>query len=164
MTNLVVVLGFAFAVAFFLMFLIARHDQSRKLSAVAKPHAGAIPAVPEDFRHFTKFCTDLCEYLKLEITEITRPEDDEVVIRAVSANPITRVEYLLVGFHVPPETEIAVGKVMEVSDQIVAERISKGILVTPGRFPEAVRGLPELAPMEFIDGQRMGELRGRIIL
>jgi hypothetical protein len=164
MTNLLVALGMAFIVSFFLIFLIARHDREHKRRFASRPGLTAVNAVPADFRLFTKFCTDLCEYLKLEISEISRPADDEIVIRAANANPITRVEYLLVAFHTAPGAEIPVTKVMEISDQIVSERISKGILVSPGHFAESVKGLPEVAPMEFIDGARMAELRKKIIL
>lgn len=163
MENLIVVLIFTFAVSFVLIYFIASHDRRLKQRDALK-HAGQSSGVTPDFRLFTKFCTDLCEYLKLEISDITRPHDDEIVIRAASANPITRVEYIIVGFHVPYHCEVEATKIMEVSEQIVSERISKGIIITTGTIPEAVHTLPELAPMEFIDGEKIVELQGKIVL
>lgn len=163
MINLFYVLVFVFALSFVLIYFIASHDRRMKMRDLAR-HKNDPSGVTPDFRLFTKFCTDLCEYLKLEITDITRPEDDELVIRAQSANPITRVDYILVAFFTPRHLEVEVTKIMEVSDQIVSERLSKGIIVTTGQIPESVKSLPELAPMEFIDGARVEELKKKIIL
>ena len=163
MFNLVIVLILTFAVAFVLIYFIASHDRKLKIK-LDHEHPSDPLDVETDFRRFTKFCMELCEYLKLEISDVTRPQSDEVVIRAANVNPITRVEYLIVGFYVAPHVEIAPTKIMEVSDQIVSERLSKGILITPGFFPESAKCLPELAPMEFIDGTKMNEMKGKIIL
>jgi hypothetical protein len=164
MFNLFVVLFATFVIAFVLIFFIARHDLARKKRSSSSLRDGSAPVTDADFRLFTKFLSDLCEYLKLEVVEMTRPEEFEIVIRAVNANPITRVEYLVVGFYAPESQEIERVKITEVSEQIVSERISKGILVTPGSFPAEVKNLPELAPLEFIDGVKMAEIKGKMIL
>lgn len=163
MFNLVIVLMATFVLAFVLIYFIASHDRKLKIK-LDREHPADPSDVELDFRRFTQFCMELCEYLKLEVTDLTRPQNDEVVIRAANVNPITRVEYLIVGFYVAPHVEIAPTKIMEVSDQIVSERISKGILITPGFFPESAKRLPEIAPMEFIDGTKMTEMKGKIIL
>jgi hypothetical protein len=93
-----------------------------------------------------------------------RPDDDEIVIHAANVNPITRVEYLIVGFLCPEGQDIETGKITEISDQIVSERLSKAIVISPGKFPESLKSLPELAPMEFIDGVKMRELKAKMVL
>jgi len=50
------------------------------------------------------------------------------------------------------------------SDQIVSERISKGILITPALVSEHLKNLPELAPIDFVDGQKFVDLQKKMIL
>lgn len=164
MLNLFVVLIFTFVIAGVLIYFISSHDLARKKRAASAGPARSAASVDADFRSFTKFVSDLCEYLKLEVSEMTRPEEHEIAIRAANVNPITRVEYLVVGFFVPEGQEVERVKITEVSDQIVSERMSKAILVTPGTFPEEAKNLPELAPMEFIDGVKMAEIKGKMVL
>lgn len=159
MFNLVIVLIATFGFALVLIYFIAAHDRSMKkrndLTTASQTGDQELP----DFRLFVKFCTDLCEYLKLEIREITHPIDNEVVITAQNTNPITRVEYLVAGFLLPRHSVLEINRVMELSDQIVSERLSKGIIVTTGRIDrEAALRLPELAPIEFIDGERLEKM------
>lgn len=164
MFNLVIVLIATFGFALVLIYFIAAHDRSMKkrndLTTASQTGDQELP----DFRLFVKFCTDLCEYLKLEIREITHPIDNEVVITAQNTNPITRVEYLVVGFLARSDQEIERVRITEVSEQIVSERLSKGILITTGLFPDAVKNLPELAPLEFIDGKKIAELKSKMVL
>jgi hypothetical protein len=159
MMNLVVVLLGTFALAAVLIYFIAKHDRTTRLRTEAHAKAmGTEPALP-DFREFSKVCMDLCESLKLEISDVSQPAGGEVAIRAASINPITRVEYLIAGFLLPRHSVLETSRVMELSDQIVSERLSKGIIVTTGRVDrEAALRLPELAPIEFIDGGKLEQM------
>lgn len=152
--------------ALLLVYFISAHD--KKLQTQAKAQASADTPSSEDinqaFRQFTKFCVDLCEYLKLEITDFSYEGSNEILIKAESKNPITRVEYLVAGFHLHPSDELNASQVTNVSDQIVSERLSKGMVITTGQIPNSVKSLPELASIEFIDGEKVKELQGKIIL
>jgi hypothetical protein len=162
MENLLIAIGFTFFIAFFLIYLIAKHD--RDFQKKKKQKEESQKQVFESFKHFTKFCTDLCEYLKLDIQDVQTPEAGEVVIRAESANPITRVQYLVVGIEASPDQEIDYGKLREISDMIVSDRLSKGIVITTGKIAEQIHSSLDLAPMEFIDGVKIEELKKKIIL
>lgn len=156
MFNLVVVLFLTFAMAAVLIYFISAHDRrhKKKMDALAALQDG--PEVRTlDFRQFSKICMDLCEHLKLEVTDVAQPMASEIAIRAVSDHPVTRVEYLVSAFHLPRTAVLEIPKILELSDQIVSERVSKAIVITTGRIDPQVRTLPELAPMEFIDGQRL---------
>lgn len=157
MFNLIIVLCLAFTVSLFLIYFIAAHD--RRLAKKNLLYQSNEPA-PEftDFRAFTKACIDLCNGLKLEVTDITTPSVGEVSLRAASSSPITKVEFLICGFLLPTSTVLENHKIMEISDHVVSERISKAIIITTGLFDPQVKNLPELAPMEFVDGKKFSEL------
>lgn len=162
MLNLFVVLVGTFALAIVLIYFIARHDKvlQKKLHNSAK----ADPAEILSFREFSKICVDICEGLKLIITDITQTEMSEVNIRAHSKDPITKVEYLIVGFYCPQAQAIEAQKIMEISDHIVSERLSKGIIMTNGMIDHSLKNLPELAPLEFIDRTRLLALAKELTL
>jgi len=101
---------------------------------------------------------DICENLKLEVEDVTQVDNDEIVVRAITQDPITKVQFLVVGFHLHHSDTIENNKIMEISDQIVSERLSKAIIMTTGKIDPSVKNLPELAPMEFIDGEKLKEL------
>lgn len=150
MFNLVVVLVFTFIVALFLIYLIAKHDRKHKLTVVAStPHAAL------DYRQFSKACLDICEGLKLEITDFAPEGTEQIIIRARSRQPIIQVEYLIVGFWIVPESKVTGTQILEISDQVISERLSKAIIITTGQFEPGVYSLPERAPMEFIDGKKL---------
>ena len=58
-----------------------------------------------------------------------------------------------------PEGALVTGTdVQNFASDIVGERKSKGVIITTGFFAPEVATLPELPPMEFIDGKRLAEL------
>jgi len=157
--NLFIVLIFTFAVALVCIYLISAHDRRLKKKQQQDRHGQ-----PEedqqalDYRQFSKVCMDICEHLKLEVEDVTQMDNDEIIIRATTLNPITKVEFLVIGFHLHHNDTVENNKVMEISDQIVSERLSKGIIMTTGKIDPTIKNLPELAPMEFIDGTKLKEL------
>lgn len=165
MLNLVIVLIFTFVVAFVLIYFISAHDkkltkqQNESLQKESTPDEQR-----KNFRLFTQFCVDLCEYLKLEVTDFSTESDFEILIKAENKNPITRVDYLILGLHLLPNENVSTTVVTSFSDQIISERLSKGILITTGLIPENIKNLPELASIDFIDGKKAKELKGKIIL
>lgn len=159
MFNLVIVLMGTFIVAGILIYFISAHDRRTKLKAEAKARDEGLSTPFLDWREFSKVCMDLCDALKLDIADVSQPSAGEIALRAASRHPITRVEYLVAGFWLSRDALLDNGRIMELSDQIVSERISKGIVVTTGRIDrESALRLPELAPIEFIDGERLAEM------
>lgn len=150
MFNLVIVLFFTLCVALFLVYLIAKHDRKHRLT-----QAASTPQALLDYRQFSKACLDICEGLKLEITDFSQESPEQIVIRARSRQPIIQVEYLIAGFWIQPDTQVTATQILEISDQVVSERLSKAIVITTGIFDPTVYSLPERAPMEFIDGRKL---------
>lgn len=157
MFNLVIVLCFAFAVSLFLIYFIAAHDR-KLVQKNLLPQSDEPKPEFTDFRAFTKACMDLCNGLKLEVTDIATPSSGEVALRAASSSPITKVEFLICGFLLPTTAVLDNQKIMAISDHVVSERISKAIVITTGLFDPQVKNRPELAPMEFVDGKKFSEL------
>jgi len=159
MFNIFIVLILTFAVAIILIYLISSHDRKLKkrkeAARLEEPDDGS-PTI--DFRQFSKICMDICENLKLEIDDVNQLENDELIVRATTADPITQVQFLIVCYYLHKDDTLDNNKIMEISDQIVSERLSKGIIMTTGRIDEAAKNLPEQAPMEFIDGFKLQEL------
>jgi|GEM_PF-857166 hypothetical protein len=157
MFNLVIVLMGTFALSLVLIYFIAAHDRRRVKMELGKAKNDVSTETPlMDFREFNRACQDILEGLKLEINEIANPSGDEVVIRAASINPITRVDYLAVGFYLPKSATLETARIVEVSDQIVSERLGKGLIMTTGMIDKAaIVSQPELAALELIDGERL---------
>lgn len=162
MFNLVVVLIFTFLVAFVLVYFISAHDRKLKMQRAGKPRPYGEEG--NEFKIFAKFCVELCEYLKLEVKDFTQHPPHELTIRAVNVNPITRVEYLVMGLFLTGNDTLDMATLSNFSDQIVSERISKGILITPAAVSEHLKNLPELAPIDFVDGQKFVEWQKKMIL
>ena len=163
MFNLVIVLFVTFAFALFLVYFIAKHD--RKMAMADKIKLNPETQNPEHQRKlFFRFCADLTEYLKLETLDFQQLGANQITIRAEGKNEITRVDYLVVGFFCDAHETVSTSQIMEISDQMVSERIAKGILITSGQFDPAIKSYPELANIEFIAQDRVLELKEKIIL
>lgn len=163
MFNLVIVLCFTFVLALFLVYWISAHD--RQYLAQMKAQNSTLPQDREtEFKIFAKFCVELCEYLKLEVKDFTSHPPHELTIRAVNVNPITRVEYLVMGLFLNSAETLDVATLTAFSDQIISERLSKGIIITPSPISQNLKNLPELAPIDFVDGEKFAELKKKLIL
>jgi len=158
MFNIFIVIIVTFAIALFLIYLISSHDRKLKKRKEAARTEQEGDETAMDFRQFTKICMDICENLKLEIDDVNQLENDELIVRATSSDPITKVQFLIVCYYLHKDDTLDNNKVMEISDQIVSERLSKGIIMTTGRIDNAVKNMPEQAPMVFIDGFKLNEL------
>lgn len=162
MFNLVVVLVFTFILALVLVYFISAHD--KKYKNQSETSKSSTTDIANDFKLFAKFAVDLCEYLKLEVKDFSQHPPYELSIRAENVNPITRVEYLVLGIFTTNTEAIDSTTLTAFSDQIVSERISKGIFITPATISEHLKNLPELAPIDFVDGAKFVELKNKIIL
>lgn len=160
MFNLFIVLIITFIIALILIYLISAHDRRMKDNENAKLYSNTVDShtLNYDFRQFTKICMDICDNLKLDVQEVYQSEGNEIIAKAVSQDPITAVQFLIVGYFLHPQALLESGKIMEISDQIISERISKGIIITSGKIDDTVKLLPELAPITFLDGSKVKEL------
>jgi|APSaa5957512535_1039671.scaffolds.fasta_scaffold222585_2 hypothetical protein len=158
MLNLFIVVIFTFAFAMVLIYFISSHDRKRRQKALKEDASLSTERPSLDFRQFVKMCSELCENFKLEITDIQEVQGSEVIIRAISPHPITKVEYLIVGLYISHLDTVGHHKILAISDQIISERLSKAIVITTADFDPHIKSMPELAPMELIDGTRLMEL------
>ncbi len=103
---------------------------------------------------FEKLAVALLEEMKLDIQERESVENQtDLLVR----NPTPIVGgFLLVRclYTNDPRMIIEATAILEFSNLILQERLSKGILMTTGRLTPDLPGLGELAPIEFIDGDR----------
>lgn len=157
MFNLFVVLILTFIFGLVLIYFISSHDRKLRLEQLKErgSKSSADNEIPIDFRQFTKICTDILENLKLEVQDVQQVDGTEVIMKATTSDPITQVEYLVVCFYLHGDDSVGTYQVQAISDQIISERLSKGIIITSGQIDPAVFALPELASMTFIDGTKM---------
>lgn len=142
---LLVIVG-AVGFGFFLIFLLALADKKAK-SKEAPGHPSLSPS------SFEKACLLIIEGMKLEIDEINKVEETRVDVLARNPTPITGGTYLVHCLHVEPGAVVTAPQILELSNMVVQERLSKGIFITNGRFTADLPGIGELAPIEYIDGE-----------
>lgn len=147
---LLVILG-AVGFGFFLIFLLALSDKKAKL----KEPPGHPSLSPSSFE---KACILIIEGMKLEIDEMNRVGETQVDVLARNPTPITGGTYLVHCLHVEPGAVITAPQILELSNMVVQERLSKGIFITNGHFTAEVPGIGELAPMEYIDKEAFDQL------
>lgn len=160
MAGVLFLIAFSLVVAVVLITFISVHDRKMKQKSSHDPKWMTHSSTGErlDIRQFSKICMDLCEILKLEIINVVQPSADEFVAQAESPHPITRVEFLICGFLLPQDATLDPNRVQEISEQIISERISKGIIITTGKIDLGQMHFSEQAPLEFIDGIRLQSL------
>jgi restriction endonuclease Mrr len=138
----------AIGVGFFLIFLLALADKKKKKTH--PPEENALSPV-----QFKKACVAVIENMKLELEEVAEISDEQLDILAVNPTPIVGSRFLVRCVHLPPEELVRSTEVLEFSNTLVQERLSKGLFITTGRFADDISGLGELAPIEFIYGSAL---------
>lgn len=142
----------AIVTGFSLIFLIALSDKKRRQK---------IPPTQEKQLtqdQFEKACATIIEEMKLTIEEIRRSGEGWLDMIVRNPAPITGGQYLVYCLPADPEQVIGVTEIMELSNRVIQERLSKGIFLTTGRFTPEIPAIGELAPMEFIDGEAFKKL------
>ena len=82
---------------------------------------------------------------------------------ARNPTPITGGQFLIHCLYSDKDAVIGSAEIIEFSNMIVQERLSKGIFITTGRFTGDIPAIGELAPMEFIDGEALRRLVNKYI-
>ncbi|MBI2981950.1 MAG: restriction endonuclease, partial [Deltaproteobacteria bacterium] len=101
--------------------------------------------------------------MKLETVEHEEREN-QIDIIAKNPTPFTGGLLLIRGLLIPSKGIVGLPQILEFSNVVREERLMKGIFVTTGSFSPELGTLAELAPIEFIDGKKLGELREKFHL
>ncbi len=154
MSGMFFIIGFAFIVGFILIFATSFSGQKRD------DGIGAISATQgPSFERYVRICSDIVEALKLEIDGIETTESEQTLdIYAHSPAEITGVNYIIHAAYHNVDYVVSAGEIVELSNAIIQDRLSKGIFITTGKFTEELPSISELAPMAFIDGTKLKEL------
>ena len=140
---------------FLLIFLIKK--TSKRLSGEAAPPL-PLPLQNLNFDEFYQMSCQLLEKLGLKINDSYRDSDLEADIYAENPTPLIGGP-VIVHLHLYPEDgRITSVDVMNFAGNLVGERRGKGIYLTTGNFAPEVGTLPELPPMDMIDGEELYRL------
>lgn len=149
---------FVLGVAFFVGFLLIFATSFSKKSGGAAPHhleEGRLPS----FERFIRSCVSLAEALKLNVGEVHENADEQSVdLYVENPTPITGGQFIMHCTLRPQQNIVDTAEIVELSNSIIQDRLSKGIFVTTGSFTPDLPTISELAPIEFIDGNRLEEL------
>lgn len=150
MLEVLIVAFGAIAAGFALIFLLALADkQAKKRNPAAR--------APSDLGRpeFEKACVEIVERMKLTIDTIERTDENVLEMEAHNPAPIVGGKFYVYCVYLNPAETVSAAEILEVSNVIVQDRLSKGILMTNTKFTDDLPAISELAPLEFIDGARL---------
>jgi hypothetical protein len=155
MMNLLLVFFMAVAIGFLLIFFI-------KKTSKRTPGEQSITLPPPlqglNFDQFYALCVQLLESLGLVIKESYRDNPNEADIYAENPEPLIGGP-VIAHLHLYPEDgRITSVDVMNFASNLVGERRGKGLYITTGHIAPEVWTLPELPPMDLIDGKKLETL------
>jgi len=145
---LLIVFG-AMGAGFFLIFLLGVAEKKRKASLPATDPEGPTQ------KEFERNCVELLERMKLNIESIERTDENTLEMKAKNPAPLTGGEFFIYTIYLPVSEHVTAAEIIEVSNVVIQDRLSKGILMTNTRFTDDLPAISELSPMEFIDGARL---------
>ncbi len=148
MEGLLLTILMAVSIGFLLIFLLALSEKRKRCITSLFSEKKLTP------EQFQKACTLIVEAMKLDIEEISNLEDQKLDIIAQNPTPFTGGKYLVHCLYVPSDRVIGSAEIIELSNMIIQDRLSKGIFMTTGKFTNEIGSIGELAPMEFIDGKK----------
>jgi len=150
MDSILLIVFGSLGFGFFLIFLLGLADKKRKESNPSSEEPQGLTQV-----EFEKACVEIIERMKLDIQTIERSDENTLEIKAHNPAPITGGDFFFYTVYLPSNESVSSAEILEVSSMIIQDRLSKGILMTNTRFTDDLPAIAELAPMEFIDGQRL---------
>ena len=156
MGNLLIVFVLTVIVGFLLIFLIQK--TSKPLPTAEEKIEIAPQLKTLNIDQFYSLCARLLEKMGLQIKDSYRTEDNEIDIDLVNPAPIVGGPLTAHLMLYPQGAQVTSTDVQNFAAELVSERRSKGILITTGFFAPDVATLPELPPMELIDGKRLSVL------
>lgn len=154
MLEILLVAFGAILVGFALILLLAVADKRAKKQRVEshKEEPGLTRT------EFEKACVTVIERMKLTIDEIERTDANVLEIKATNPAPIVGGVFFVYCVFLPAGEFVTSAEILEVSNMIIQDRLSKGILMTNTRFTDDLPAISELAPLEFIDGARLATI------
>jgi len=158
MGNLLIVIVFTFLFSIFLIYLIQKTSKRKETEEEKIPIAPALQNL--DLDGFFAISCELLEKMGLKILDSYRSEENEIDIFAENPAPIVGGPFLAHLILYPEGAQVTSADVQNFASNLIGERRGKGILITTGFFAPDVAMLPELPPMELIDGKRLAELMG----
>lgn len=156
MENLLFAICLSIVFGFVLIFWIQKTSKRRETSEEKIPIAPEIQNLNMD--QFYKISCELLEKMGLRIQETYRTEDNEIEMYVENPTPMVGSPMIAHLILYPEGAKVTSTDVMNFASDIVGERRSKGIMITTGFFAGDVSYLPELPPMEFIDGKKLAAL------
>ncbi|MDL1873195.1 restriction endonuclease [Deltaproteobacteria bacterium PRO3] len=156
MGNLLIVILFTFLFSIFLIYLIQKTSKRPETAEEKIPIDPGLQHLNLD--QFFAICCELLEKMGLRILNSYRTEDNEIDIFAENPEPIVGGPFLAHLILYPEGAQVSSAEVQNFASNLIGERRGKGILMTTGFFAPDVAMLPELPPMEMIDGKRLAEL------
>lgn len=140
-------IGFGFLLIFLLAMADKRDKKHRSETQTEEPGLTQ--------NDFEKACVEIVERMKLNIDEIERTDGNILEIKATNPAPIVGGVFFVYCVYLPRGEIVPAAEIIEVSNMIIQDRLSKGILMTNTRFTDDLPAIGELAPLEFIDGVRL---------
>ncbi len=151
----VLILAFAaIGGGFFLILLLGMADKKSRARIAAMPSDG--PELTQ--MQFEKACVALTEAMKLDIDNIERSDGRTLGIRAKNPAPFVGGEFFVHCAYRSPQEKVTAAEILELSNMIIQDRLSKGIFMTNAGFTDDLASISELAPIDFIDGKKLQEL------
>ncbi|MFO1463866.1 MAG: restriction endonuclease [bacterium] len=156
MGNLLIVIILTFLFSGFLIYLI---QKTSKRPETAEEKIPIDPGLQHlDLDQFFELSCQLLEKMGLTILNSYRTEDNEIDIYAENPAPIVGGPFVAHLILYPVGAQVTSMDVQNFASNLIGERRGKGILITTGFFAPEVALLPELPPMELIDGKRLAVL------
>jgi restriction endonuclease Mrr len=156
MGNLLIAFSLAVVFGFVLIFFIQKTSKRRETAEEKIEISPELQGLNMD--QFFSIACELLEKMGLKIVDTYRTEDNEIEVYLENPAPIVGGPLVAHLILYPEGAQVTSMDVMNFSSDIVGERRGKGILITTGFFAPDVAALPELPPIEFIDGKRLAEL------
>ncbi len=156
MGNLLIVILLTFIVSFLLIYLI---QKTSKRPGTAEEKIVIAPQLQNlNIDQFFSICCQLLEKMGLNILSSYRTEPNEIDIYAENPTPIVGGPFVATCILYPEGAQVTSADVINFASALIGERKGKGIIITTGFFAADVSHLPELPPMELIDGKKLAEL------
>lgn len=150
---------FIFALTLFVGILLIFFIKKTKTPTTREQESTLAPSLKGlDFNKFYDLCYELLIKLGLKVNDSYRENDFEADIYAENPTPLIGGPVIIHLMLYPENGIVTSMDVMNFSSNLVGERRGKGIFITTGKFAPEVWTLPELPPMEFIDGESLGKL------
>jgi restriction endonuclease Mrr len=155
MMNLLLVFFMTVAVGFLLIFFIKK---TSKKTPGEQPISLPAPLQDLNFDQFFSLCVQLLEKLGLVIKDSYRDGKNAADVYAENPEPLIGGP-VIAHLHLYPEDgRVTSMDVMNFASNLVGERRGKGLYITTGHIAPEVWTLPELPPMDLVDGKKLEEL------